>query len=51
MFYVIKEKHPKCGNYIIVNTEKSNSSNDENNISYLQTSSSSSFEKKNGKLN
>ena len=51
---IIKEKHPKCGNYIIINTEKSNTSNDDNNISnisYLQTSSSSSFEKKNGKLN
>ena len=53
---IIKEKHPKCGNYIIVNTEKSNLSNDETNIShisYLQTSSSSSFEKnkRNEKLN
>ena len=53
---IIKEKHPKCGNYIIVNTEKSNLSNDETNIShisYLQTSSSSSFEKnkRNEKIN
>ena len=53
---IIKEKHPKCGNYIIVNTEKTNLSNDETNIShisYLQTSSSSSFEKnkRNEKLN
>ena len=53
---IIKEKHPKCGNYIIVNTEKSNLSNNETNIShisYLQTSSSSSFEKnkRNEKLN
>ena len=44
---IIKKKHPKCGNYIIINTEKGNSKIENNSINFsnLQTSSSSSYEK------
>ena len=43
---VIKKKHPKCGNYIIINSEKTNSKIENSiNVSNLQTSSSSSYEK------